>query len=226
MLPVFFNHEVAIANHAESGRALFSFRGERRLEKILTRIQSGDYLFIQFGHNDQKDKRKGAGPFTTYKEELVNYLEIVREKNARPVLVTPVERRRWKNGQSLETLTDYAAAVRQVGKEQNVPVLDLHAMSLEFYQALGPDDSKKALVHFPANTFPGQTEALEDDTHYSNYGAHQLARCIVRGIRDKIPDLAQKLREPNETYQPSSPDSFDKVTIPTSQGYGERPEGK
>lgn len=225
MLPAFFNSDVAISNHAESGRALYSFQGERRLEKILSTIQPGDYLFIQFGHNDQKDKRDGAGAFSTYKKDLESYLKIVREKNAHPVLVTPMERRRWKDGKAQQTLTDYATTVRQVGKEQNVPVLDLHAMSLEFYQALGPDGSKKALVHFPANTFPGQSQALKDDTHHSNYGAHQLARCIVQGIRENIPELAQKLREPEASYRPTSPDAFEKVAIPTSHGFGQKPEG-
>ncbi|MGC6457847.1 MAG: rhamnogalacturonan acetylesterase, partial [Akkermansiaceae bacterium] len=98
-------------------------------------------------------------------------------------------------------------------------------MSLEFYQALGPDESKKALVHFPAGTFPGQTEALKDDTHHSNYGAHQLARCIVEGVRKKVPELAAKLRQPDTSYHPSSPDTFDKIAIPTSHGFGQKPEG-
>ena len=225
MLPAFFNSGVAISNHAESGRALFSFRGERRLEKILSAIQPGDYLFIQFGHNDQKDKSDGAGPFTTYKKDLESYLQLVREKNAHPVLITPMERRRWKEGKPQETLTDYAAAVRQVGEEQKVPVLDLHAMSLKFYQALGPDDSKKALVHFPADTFPGQSKALKDDTHHSNYGAHQLARCVVEEIRKKIPDLAQDLAPSLKPYDPAKPDPFSEVAIPGSPGVGEKPEG-
>lgn len=225
MLPAFFTPEVAIANHAESGRALFSFRGERRLEKILSTIRPGDYLFLQFGHNDQKDKREGAGPFTSYKRDLENYLEEIRKKKAHPILMTPMERRRWQGGQPRQTLTDYAAAVRQVGNEQGVPVLDLHAMSLKFYGALGPENSKKAFVHFPAGTFPDQAQDLADDTHHSNYGAHQLARCLVREIREKIPDLARKLRRPDLSYDPSTPDDFDEVAIPTSPGLGKKPEG-
>lgn len=139
--------------------------------------------------------------------------------------MTPMERRRWQGGQPQQTLTDYAAAVRQVGNEQGVPVLDLHAMSLKFYWALGPENSKKAFVHFPAGTFPGQAQDLADDTHHSNYGAHQLARCLVREIREKIPDLARKLRRPDLSYDPSAPDDFDEVAIPTSPGLGKKPEG-
>ena len=226
MLPAFFKPGVAIANHAESGRALYSFRGERRLEKILSTIQAGDYLFIQFGHNDQKDKRDGAGPFTSYKKDLESYLAAVREKKAHPVLITPMERRRWKDNKPQQTLTDFAEAARQVGKEQSVPVIDLHAMSLDFYRALGPENSKNAFVHFPANTFPGQPYSLKDDTHHSNYGAHQLARCIVQGIRQEIPGLAKLLRNPDSTFNPGQPDAFDTVAIPTSHGFGKKPEGK
>ena len=225
MLPAFFKPGIAIANHAESGRALYSFRGERRLEKILSTIQPGDYLFIQFGHNDQKDKRDGSGPFTSYKKDLESYLVAAREKKAHPVFITPMERRRWKDGKPQQTLTDFAEAVRQVGKEQKVPVIDLHTMSLEFYQALGEEGSKKALVHYPPNTFPNQNYPLKDDTHHSNYGAHQLARCIVQGIRHKVPDLAKKLRSPDTTFTPGKPDPTNKITIPTSPGLGEKPEG-
>lgn len=225
MLPAFFKPGVAIANHAESGRALYSFRGERRLEKILSTIQPGDYLFIQFGHNDQKDKRAGAGAFTSYKKDLESYLAAAREKKAHPVLIAPMERRRWKDGKPQQTLTDFAAAVRQVGEEQKVPVIDLHAMSLELHQALGEEGSKKAFVHYPPNSFPGQNYPLKDDTHHNNYGAHQLARYIVQGIRLQVPDLAKKLRDPDTTFTPGKPDPAKKIAIPTSPGLGEKPEG-
>lgn len=207
VLPRFFRPGVAVANHAESGRALYSFRWELRLEKILSTIRPGDYLLIQFGHNDQKNKADGAGPFTTYKKDLEQYVNAVRARKARPVLVTPMERRRWKGGRPAETLADYAEAVRQVGKEQGVPVLDLHAMSLEPYTALGPEGSKRAFVHYPANSFPGQRDALRDDTHHSSYGAYELARCVVRSVRDRLPDLAKHLREDVGSFDPSTPDA-------------------
>jgi lysophospholipase L1-like esterase len=225
MLPAFFKPNIAIANHAESGRALYSFRGERRFEKILSQIQAGDYLFIQFGHNDQKDKSEGAGPFTSYKRDLEDYIQKTRAKQAHPILITPMERRRWKDNEPQQTLTDFAEAVRLVSKEQNVPLLDLHTMSLDFYRALGPDDSKKALVHYPAGIFPGQKDELKDDTHHSNYGAYQLARCIVESLRHQIPDLAQSLRQPNVAYSASKPDSLSSINIPSTLGFGSKPEG-
>jgi hypothetical protein len=136
-----------------------------------------------------------------------------------------MERRRWKDGKPQQTLTDFAAAVRQVGEEQKVPVIDLHAMSLELHQALGEEGSKKAFVHYPPNSFPGQNSPLKDDTHHNNYGAHQLARYIVQGIRLQVPDLAKKLRDPDTTFTPGKPDPAKKIAIPTSPGLGEKPEG-
>lgn len=162
MLPRFFKAGVSVANHAQSGEALFSFKSEKRLEKILETIKAGDYLFIQFGHNDQKDKSVGAGPFTSYRENLKYFVAQARQKNAIPILISPMERRRFEGNTPLLTLADYAEAVRQVGREESVPVIDLHAMSLKLYAALGPDDSKKAFVHYAANSFPGQAQPLKD----------------------------------------------------------------
>ncbi len=226
MLPSCFEPGVAVANHAESGRALFSFLWEKRFDKILDTMKPGDYLFIQFGHNDQKDKRDGAGPFTTYKRELEEYIAKVRAKKANVVLVTPMERRRWKGAEPQETLTDYAEAMRQVGKEQKVPVVDLHAMSLKFYAALGAEGSTKAFVHYPANSFPGQDKGLKDDTHHNVYGAYELARCVVEGIKAQVPELAKHLRAEPGAFDPSKPDNPDLLGIPASSEAGaETPEG-
>lgn len=226
VLPSFFEPGVAVANHSESGRALFSFLWEKRLDKIISTIQPGDYLFIQFGHNDQKDKRDGSGPFTTYTEELEEYISKVRKKRANPVLVTPMERRRWKGGQPQETLTDYAEAMRQVAEKEDVPLIDLHAMSLKFYAALGPDDSTKAFVHYPANTFPDQAKALRDDTHHNVYGAYELARCVIEGMKSDVPELAKHLRGGMDSFDPSRPDDPDSLGIPASLGgQAEKPEG-
>ena len=226
MLPCFFGPEVAVANHAESGRALFSFRSERRLDKILSTIRPGDYLFIQFGHNDQKDTSPGAGPFTSYSRDLEEYIEKVRDKQAIPVLVTPMERRRWSEGTPQETLTDYAEAVRRVGAKLHVPVIDLHAMSLQFYKAMGQEGSKRAFVHYPANSFPDQRAKLEDDTHHNAYGAFELARCVVQGIRMEVPGLAAFLRPEVGTFDPSRPDDPDLLGIPPSRhAVADTPEG-
>jgi lysophospholipase L1-like esterase len=228
MLPRFFQQGVAISNQAESGLALFSFKSQKRLDKILSMMKKGDYLFIQFGHNDQKDKRPDAGPFTTYKSGLKQFVAAARSKDGIPVLVTPMERRRFdKDGKQGATLTDYAEAVRQVGAEDKVPVIDLNAMSLKFYAALGPEKSTKAFVHYPANTFPGQDKPLRDDTHHNTYGGYELARCVVEGIKANVPALATHLVKDAGAFDPARPDAPEKVTIPASPitGPTEKPAG-
>jgi len=217
ILPRFFQPGIAVSNQAESGLALYSFKGQHRLEKVLSTMKKGDYLFIQFGHNDQKDKHPGAGPFTSYKDNLKQYVHAVREKQGIPVLVTSMERRRWKDGQPLPTLADYAEAVRQVGQEEHVPVIDLNTMSLTFYKALGPEGSTHAFVHYPANTFKGQDKALSDDTHHNTYGAYELARCVVEGIRARVPALAPYLRPDAKTFDPAKPDDSSSISLAIPQ---------
>ena len=197
MLPCFFDDKVAVANHAESGRALSSFRNENRLEKILSQIKRGDYLLIQFGHNDQKEKGPNVGAFTTYKQSLKQYIAAARERGATPVLITPMHRRRFDDsGHVVNSLGDYPEAVRQTAQEDGVALIDLNAMSKTFYESLGVEGSKKAFVHYPANTFPGQDQTLKDDTHFNEFGAYELAKCVVRGMVAARLDLVHHLREP------------------------------
>lgn len=228
MLPCFFRPGVGLSNQAESGLALRSFEHQKRLEKILSMMKKGDYLFIQFGHNDQKDKSAGAGPFTSYKTNLKRFIAATQSKGGLPVLVTPMERRRFdQDGKPTATLADYAEAVRQVGAEEQVPVIDLNAMSLKLYAALGPEHSKKAFVHYPAHTFPGQDKSLQDDTHHNAYGGYELARCVVEGIRASIPALAKRLAPDAGVFDPAKPDAPEVVAIPASPwpGTTEKPAG-
>lgn len=217
MMPRFFKPEVVVANFAESGESLKSFVGEKRLEKVLSQIGKGDYLFIEFAHNDQKPGSSHVKPFTSYKEQLKLFIKEARAREAKPVLVTSMHRRRFnEQGKIINTLEDYPEAMRQTAKEEGVPLIDLNAMSREFYEALGPEESKKAFVHFPAGTFPAQSEALKDDTHFSTYGAYQLAKCVVEGIKQNVPELARYLREDTEPYNPAKPDLPKNWNLPQS----------
>ncbi len=216
MLPLFFLPGTAIANHAESGLALNSFRSQRRWEKILQSLKPGDYVFIQFGHNDQKEITPGSGPYTTYHERLKAFIHDISSRKGHPVIVTPMERRRFKDGQPYPTLHEFAASARQAAEEEKVPVIDLHAMSLQLYGALGREESRKAFVHYPAGTFPGQAKRLEDDTHHNAYGGMQLAKCIVEGIRRNLPELAIRLRPETPGYDPLHPDPPDAFRLPAS----------
>ncbi len=218
MLPAFFGPTVAVANHAESGETIRSFVGERRLDKILSMIKAGDYLFLQFAHNDQKPGPEHTDAATGYKDLVRRYVADVRAKGAHPVLVTSMERRRFdaEGRHIVPSLAGYPQAVREVGAELGVPVVDLNARSISFYEALGSEESKKAFVHFPANTYPGQDQALADDTHFSAYGAYELAKCVVEEIKRHVPALATHLRPGLAAFDPAQPDRFADWSLPAS----------
>lgn len=218
MFPRFFRPgRVVIANHAESGESLKSFVAERRLDKIMGTMSRGDYLFIEFAHNDQKPGGSYVEPFTTYKEQLRLYIEKARSRGATPVLVTSMHRRRFDStGAIVNTLGDYPEAVRQTAREEQVALIDLNAMSKRFYEALGPNESKKAFVHYPAGTYPNQTTDLADDTHFNNYGAYELARMVVEGLRRTSLPLARELAPDAGRFDPSKPDPVDRFALPAS----------
>ncbi len=217
MLPVFFGPEAVVANHAESGLALASFRGGQRLDKILAHLRPGDVVLIQFGHNDQKAKGEDAGAFAGYTALLREFVDRIRDREGKPVLVTSVARRRFDDtGRVVESLGDFPEAVRRVAKEKGVPLVDLNAMSKRLYQALGVEGSKAVFLHVPAGTYPGQAEPIRDDTHFSAYGAYQIARCVVEGIRTGVPDLAPLLAAGVTPFDPAHPDPQDSVSIPAS----------
>jgi len=214
MLPSFFGPGVAIANHAESGETINSFVGEKRFDKIFSILKKGDYLFLQFAHNDQK---KGSGYVSPemYASLLRKYIAMSRDRGATPVLVTSMNRRTFDAaGNVTDSLAPYPETMRSVAATEHVLLIDLNAMSKTLYEAIGEKDSRSLFVYAPANTYPGQTEALHDDTHFNNYGAYELARCIVLGIQqDKIP-LAKFLRDSRSRFDPSHPDAAATVSLP------------
>ncbi len=217
MLPVFFKPGVVVANHAESGRAVSSFTAERRFEKIMSTLKAGDYVFMQFGHNDMKEKGEGMGPFQNYQKGLRAFIKAIRERGATPVLVTSMHRR-WfnKDGTIQQTFGDYPEAMHQLAEQEGVALIDLQVMSRAFYEALGPERSKAAFVHYPAGTFPGQDKRLKDDTHHNNYGAYVLARCVVEGIKDLDLPLASDLADDLPAFDPANPPLPDQVDVPLS----------
>jgi len=208
MFPRFLKPEIVVANYAESGESLLSFKGEKRLQKLLSQMKKGDYLFIEFAHNDQKPGGSHVDAFTTYKDDLKFFIAEARKKGGKPVLVTSMHRRRFdENGKIINTLENYPEAMRQTATEVNAPLIDLNAMSKQFYEAMGPENSKKAFVHYPANTYPGQVKALADDTHFNPYGAYELAKCIAESIRKNNPELAKYLIDGLPIFDPDHPDS-------------------
>jgi len=207
MFPNFLKPEVVVANYAESGETLLAFKRENRLQKILSQMKAGDYLFMEFAHNDQKPGGNHLDAMTTYKDELKYFIAEAHKKGGKPVLVTSTNRRRFdENGKIVNTLEEFPEAMRQLAKDENIPLIDLNAMSKQFYEALGVENSKKAFVHFPANSYPGQNKPLADDTHFNPYGAYELAKCVVQGIQESIPDLAKFIRDDWKTFDPTNPD--------------------
>jgi lysophospholipase L1-like esterase len=207
MLPRFLQG-VAVANHAESGETMKSFISELRLAKLLSQFQAGDYLFIQFAHNDEKKSwpQTYVEAATTYKAYLRVFIAEARLRGVTPVLITPMQRRTFdQHGKIRNTHGAYPQAVREVAAEQHVALIDLERMSVAFYEALGP---KKAPLAFNAGG--------RDATHQDNYGAYELAQCIVQGIRDANLPLAQHIVPDFDGFDPAHPDDPDTFQLAPS----------
>lgn len=161
MIPLFFDTGIAIANYAESGETAGSFIGRGRLRQAVSKMKAGDYVFIEFGHNDQKESGAGKGAYFSFVTNLKTIIDEARNKGANLVLVTPTSRRQFDdNGRIKDTHGEYDDAVRWLAKKENISLIDLTQMTAVLYEAFGTENSKKAFVHYPANTFPGQTKAL------------------------------------------------------------------
>jgi lysophospholipase L1-like esterase len=195
MLPRFFKPEIAVANYAESGESIKSSLGAKRFDKVFSLMKSGDYLFVQFGHNDMKDKATNA--LETYKANLKKLVARTRELGGTPVLVTSMER---KGGVERDTLAGYPQTVRDVAKEENCAMIDLHAMSRTFYRALRENVDK----------------AFQDGTHHNNYGSYELAKCVVNGIRENKLPLAKSIADDFGNFDPAKPDDVNAFEMPIS----------
>lgn len=195
MVPVFFKPAIAVANHAESGETLADSLAGNRFKKVFSQMRPGDYLFIQFGHNDMKSKKPDA--LERYKADLKDVIAQTRARGGTPVLVTSMER---KAGVEHPTLEGYPAAMRETAREQNCPLIDLNAMSLVFYEALGTNLDK----------------AFVDGTHHDNYGSYELAKCVVEGIKQSRLPLAKCIASDFKGFGPAHPDPVDTFYMPAS----------
>lgn len=212
----YFNDEIVVANYASSGASLASFKGRKRWAKVLSLIKKGDYVMIEFGHNDEKRKGEGIGPWQSYSDLLKEYVKGAREKGATPILITPTQRR-WfdRNGKLNDTHRDYPAAMRKVAKDLNVALIDLTKMTTVLYETWGDEISRSAFVQYPAHTFPGQNKALEDNTHFNDFGANEIALCVVDGIGKNTTGLEKYLKKISN-YTPNKPNNIKNWTFPMS----------
>ncbi len=208
MLPRWFDDGVAVANYAESGETASTFIAAGRLKKILSQAKPGDYVFVEFGHNDQKQKFAGAGAWYNFSTCLKQFVDEARQREAIPVFLTPTQRRSFdRAGKIQETHGDYPDAMRAVARREGVAVIELHDMTRTFYEAMGVQASTRAFVHYPAHTFPGQEKALADNTHFNPYGAYEISKMVVEGMLQLQLPVTQHLRPDHQPFNPARPDS-------------------
>lgn len=208
MLPCFFGPGVAIANHAESGSSSASFLAQRRIDKILSLLRPGDHLFLQFGHNDQKDQRAGA--IDAFAGHLTRIVRAVGAKGGLPTLLTPMHRHRFDQGKVVDTFNGYAEQVRRVARDEAVPLVDLHAASRILHEALGPE---RAALLFKGGSGGGNGF---DHTHHSVYGAYEIAQTIVHGLRAIRHPLVGSLAADAPVFDPAHPDEAAAIDIPAA----------
>ncbi|MBB6438960.1 rhamnogalacturonan acetylesterase [Streptomyces candidus] len=176
-LPFFLAEEVVVDNHAMNGRSSRSFIEEGRLDVVLGALRPGDRLLVQYGHNDQSDRpERHTEPWAGYQECLLRHVKGARDRGAHPVLLTPVERRAFDaGGRAVSTHGAYPDAMRAVAAQENVPLVDVSALSLTRWEQLGPEATKECFL------WVGETR---DNTHFRPRGAIEVARLVARGLAD------------------------------------------
>lgn len=186
LLQRFFKHDVAVANHAQGGRSTKSFISEGRLKAIMEDIKEGDYLFIQFGHNDQKtDEERHTDPSTTYLDNLRKYIEAANSRKATPVLITSVHRRYFEaSGKLKDTHGAYLDAVKQLAEEEGIALIDLADKSKRLFEAEGPEGTKSIFLWGEPGEWSNYSSGVRDNTHFQERGGLRIAELIVEGIRE------------------------------------------
>ncbi len=198
VFPLYFKEGMRIDNHAVNGRSTKSFRDEGRWNEVMEDLVPGDYVIIEFGHNDQKshDSTRYAPAETAYRDNLIRFIEETRSKKAIPVLATPIVRRRFdENGQFYDTHGLYPKVVREVAQKKQVPLLDLHLLTKELLIQYGEERSKMLFLHIPSGEYDRLPEGKNDDTHLSAIGAFRICDLAIAEIKKKIPELAPFIKE-------------------------------
>lgn len=187
----FVKDGVKVENRAMGGRSLPSFRKEGRWDKILKELKTGDYVIIQFGHNDQKVAHPEEYARTEYKENLKRYVAEVRAKGASPILVTSVTRRNFdKNGILMKSLKNYPLCMKEVAAETRTPLIDIYTLTREKIEKAGPEDSKKYYTHLRPGQSPNYPNGLQDNSHFNVTGARMVAELFAREVKRQNLPLA------------------------------------
>lgn len=213
MLKNFFTEDVIVDNHALNGRSSKSFISEGHWQKVVEKIKPGDYVFIQFGHNDEKDDpKRHTDPGTTFDENLRKFVKETRMRGGIPVLFNSVVRRIFTNSKTavadddtrsnssadlvegdtlVDTHGDYLLSPRNVARELDVPFVDANKITHDLEQGLGPDKSKKLHMWYLPNEVPSLPKGRQDNTHYNVYGAYVVAGLLADAVSDAVPELRQ-----------------------------------
>ncbi len=198
ILPQFFNDQVIIKNYAVNGRSTRSYINEKRWDSVYNQLKKGDYVFVQFGHNDQKgqDPKRYTNPMTDYRTNLIRFVEESKSKGAIPILFTSIVRRSFnEEGGMIDTHGDYPQQVKMIAKEYNVPLIDLQHETELLEVSYGIEGSKKLHLHFAPNENPYYPEGKEDDTHLSLLGAREVAQLAIKGLKKEVPKMNDYIKK-------------------------------
>ena len=190
----FFDNTITVDDRAQNGRSTKTFINEGLWDSIVGSLHEGDYVFIQFGHNDEVPTKKSYINEQGYKDNLEKFIRETREKKAKPVLLTPVARRKFDTtGAVVGTHDVYSAIVRKVASEQKVPLIDLDKESQALLQKLGPEESKKLFNYLAPGESINYPEGRADDTHFNELGARTVAEIVLDGVRSLKLEIARHI---------------------------------
>lgn len=193
----FWDSSVTVVNRAKNGRSTKTFISEGLWKSIYDEAGEGDYVFIQFGHNDEsKEKVERYTTPDEYKANLTKFVNEARSKKAIPILLTPVSRRRFKEGRAVPTHEAYTPLVKEVAKALKVPLIDLDAKSMELYQQLGEEASKLLFLQLQPGEHPNYPEGKTDNTHFDELGARKIAQIVLSEIKVLNLDLKNRIIQP------------------------------
>ena len=216
MLQQYFDSSaVRVANHAKNGRSTRTFISEGLWKSLVDSLHAGDYVFIQFGHNDEsKDKTDRYTPPADYRANLLRFVRETRAKNATPVLFTPVARRRFHTkGDFYDTHGEYPDIVRSLAAAEKVPLVDMTRTSGQMLSLIGQDASVAMFLQVAPGENPNYPNGVQDNTHFSPFGARIMASLAVAGIREAKLELADYFRKiPPPVVKPATADSASKQT--------------
>ncbi|MDB5011002.1 MAG: GntR family transcriptional regulator [Mucilaginibacter sp.] len=193
----YFDNTVTIDNRAKGGRSTRTFLGENRWQPVVDSLKAGDYVLIQFGHNDESSQPQYADRYTPvpdFKNNLIKFITETRSKNAIPILITPVSRRNFdKQGNAKETHVEYSKAVFEIGEQYKVVVIDLDKKSRDLYQELGPDRTKLLFMELDSAEHPNYPVGRHDNTHFNEYGARKMAEIVLNDMKEKHLPLVDRI---------------------------------